>query len=237
MKLVAGVRTFNEARNIELFCESYAWADQVLVCDGGSTDDTVARAQQFPNVNVSIYDVRVQHPRGSRRNPHGPHINYLIDWAFRVVGADWLIFDDCDCTPNRHLKHMAHTLLTDQPRYKVARACRLYLWQESGLHFPHLAQPHKKGVWEPSLWAWRRDAGIELKEDDPWKTEFVGLEAIEPRETLNILPPLCLLHRPWPDEIEVKRKLDFYRHGNIGAMEHPLTFGGPLEELPAWAVN
>ncbi|HSG01128.1 MAG TPA: glycosyltransferase family 2 protein, partial [Vicinamibacterales bacterium] len=39
------VITYNEADNIEACLDSVAWADEVLVVDSGSSDDTVARAR------------------------------------------------------------------------------------------------------------------------------------------------------------------------------------------------
>src|SRR6266581_7138269 len=40
MKITAAIITFNEAENIQAACESAAWADEILVVDSESTDDT-----------------------------------------------------------------------------------------------------------------------------------------------------------------------------------------------------
>ncbi|MGH9942033.1 MAG: glycosyltransferase family 2 protein, partial [Pyrinomonadaceae bacterium] len=40
MKITAAIITFNEAENIRAACESVAWADEVLVIDSESFDDT-----------------------------------------------------------------------------------------------------------------------------------------------------------------------------------------------------
>lgn len=40
MRITAAIITFNEAENIQAACESVAWADEVLVVDSESTDDT-----------------------------------------------------------------------------------------------------------------------------------------------------------------------------------------------------
>ena len=40
MKISATIITFNEAANIRDACESLAWADEIIVVDSGSTDDT-----------------------------------------------------------------------------------------------------------------------------------------------------------------------------------------------------
>ncbi len=40
MKITAAIITLNEAENIQAACESVAWADEILVVDSESTDDT-----------------------------------------------------------------------------------------------------------------------------------------------------------------------------------------------------
>ena len=45
--VTATVITFNEAANIKAALESLSWADELIVVDSESTDDTVAIARQF----------------------------------------------------------------------------------------------------------------------------------------------------------------------------------------------
>ncbi len=40
MRVTAAIITFNEAENIQAACESVAWADEIVVVDSESTDDT-----------------------------------------------------------------------------------------------------------------------------------------------------------------------------------------------------
>jgi glycosyltransferase involved in cell wall biosynthesis len=47
LKVSATIITFNEAENIRAACESVAWADEILVVDSRSTDDTVRVAEGF----------------------------------------------------------------------------------------------------------------------------------------------------------------------------------------------
>ena len=42
MKISATIITFNEAANIGDACKSLAWADEIVVVDSGSTDQTRA---------------------------------------------------------------------------------------------------------------------------------------------------------------------------------------------------
>jgi glycosyltransferase involved in cell wall biosynthesis len=46
LKITATIITFNEADNIRAACESVAWADEIVVVDSGSTDQTRALAAE-----------------------------------------------------------------------------------------------------------------------------------------------------------------------------------------------
>src|SRR2546426_5951673 len=46
MKISAAIIAFNEAENIRAACESVAWADEVIVVDSQSTDETRQLAAQ-----------------------------------------------------------------------------------------------------------------------------------------------------------------------------------------------
>jgi len=45
MKITATIIALNEADNIRAACESVAWADEIIVVDSGSSDDTPAIAE------------------------------------------------------------------------------------------------------------------------------------------------------------------------------------------------
>ena len=45
--VTATLITFNEAANIEAALRSLAWADEIIVVDSESTDDTVAIARRY----------------------------------------------------------------------------------------------------------------------------------------------------------------------------------------------
>ena len=59
MNVVVICRTRDETRNIARFCRAYAWADSILIADGGSTDTTLDIARQFKNVQVDLFTGRV----------------------------------------------------------------------------------------------------------------------------------------------------------------------------------
>lgn len=233
MKIVVICRTRNESRNIARFCLAYSWADAILIADGGSTDNTLDIARQFDNVKVELFTQKV-HQNDHWRNPHGRHINFMIDWALREK-ADWIIFDDCDCVPTLALQADIRGLLSDTDK-TVCQLYRLYVWgsdkppRETGkaLYFPDL---NKAGQ---SLWGWRSDVPVRALEDNPWSHDIIP--CWNEGDVLNLEHPHCCLHYFCPDLATVERKLTFYREsGEQPEAVHPLEGCGSLALLPDWA--
>lgn len=240
MNIIATTRTRNEEENIEKFCRSYiesGLADQVLVADGGSDDETVAIAVSLPGVRIAEYSGQVFGVSGSNwRNPHGEQMNFVFDGATEE-GADWIIFDDCDCTPNHLLQQGGREILesTDKP---FVFAVRIYFWGEDEW-FPNLSKTKEANwAWLPSLWAWRANIGFRADETDPWRHRFIYKNEdfqLSKGERLDILPPSALLHRSWPTQEKADAKVGFYRAiGQHPKMLHPTKFGGPTEAILEW---
>jgi glycosyltransferase involved in cell wall biosynthesis len=80
--LTVVILAFNERENIERTLGAVSWVPRVLVLDSFSTDDTVARARQHPNVNV------VQ-----RR-----FVSHAAQWNFglSLVETEWVLSLDAD---------------------------------------------------------------------------------------------------------------------------------------------
>lgn len=230
MKIVAAVRTLNEARNVADFCAAYDWADMVLVADGGSTDETVRIAEHFPNVWVREFEERVDLGDGYLMNPQGQHLNFLIDWAVEE-GTDWIVFDDCDCTPNPALKRDGREILESVER-PVVGAFRLHLWG-SDQYFPKMSL--EMGEIGTSLWAWRPGQYEIRGNDENDQLELVDVPPYDDKARFNLDgPPYCLLHRSWPDEETIARKWAFYKARNI-PVTHPLKgIYAPPEPVPGW---
>ena len=224
MKIVVATRTRNEERNIVRFCLGYRWADKILIADGGSDDETISIASSFCNVEVRCFNERVER-NGYWRNPHGKHINFLINWA-KEENVDWVILDDADCFPTRDLRLNSRTLF-DRAEASGAKAIflhRLYIYLDK-LYCPEMNKPGQ------SLWAWRLDSGIVADERNPWDHVILNV----PKERYLLDHPNSCLHRYYPDEETIERKLKFYREsGQHPSMLHPLQTQGVMAELLEW---
>lgn len=100
------VLTFNESRHLRDCLESVRWADEIVVVDGFSTDDTVSIANEFTG-KVLLSD------RLGPENPGG--FSDQRNFALQNVSFPWTLFIDADerCTPE--LAAEIQKLLADQP--------------------------------------------------------------------------------------------------------------------------
>jgi glycosyltransferase involved in cell wall biosynthesis len=223
MKIIATTRTLNEAANIDRFCQCYQWTDAILIADGGSKDGTVTRAKKHKNVAVRAFNKRICR-NGLWRNPHGKHINFLINWAIRE-GADWIIFDDVDCVPTVELQRDLRPLM-ETINGRIIMLYRLYIWGQD----KYFADMNRFGQ---SLYAWRLPSKIRAWEGDPLKHRISGWN---PEDEIRLESPLSCLHYFFPDEETVERKKAFREGLGIHKYEpHPLAAFGPLQPLPKWA--
>lgn len=238
MKVVTIVRTLNEERNIGRYCWAFQHiADQILVADGGSTDNTVLMASKIPKVKVRKFDKRVELRNGYWRNPDWEHINFLIEWA-NEEGADWIIFEDADDIPNYLLQSNAREIF-EKATTSFVQVTDIFLWGKDQ-HLIRLAQPGKPGLWQPSLWAWKASEQIRVFGEPPHFT-FCRNNAFGitidfdklPHE--HIMPPYCRLHYNWSTPEIADAHIKYYREsGLIPGMLHPLEFGGELAPLEEW---
>ncbi len=139
-----------------------------------------------------------------------------------------------ESVPNYMLKENGRRVL-EQSDHNFAFAVRVYFWGASQW-FPGLSKD-RDDQWTTSLWAWRSGLGFRASEVDPWRHGFIraGIFPPEKKHRLDIMPPLALLHRPWPTEEKADAKREFYRAiGQHPKMKHPTEFGGQLEAIPEW---
>jgi hypothetical protein len=238
MKIVSSCRTLNEERHIEQWCKSYSeFADVLLIADGGSTDNTIELASKYPKVQIRNYDVRVEMKDGSFRNPDGPHVQFLVDWATEI-GGDWIIHQDCDQRPNEILREYARELLewTDKDFVQITQ---IFLWGKDK-YFHNLS--FMGGKWAQGLWAWKLSTGLKILDRMPhYMFSLDGQEPTDINKTgreLNVQPPYCFLHCGWQTEEETQAHIKYYRDtGLIPDMAHPLQFGGEPVPLLDWMVE
>ena len=109
MPVTAIVITFNEAANLRAALESVSWADEIIVIDSESTDDTVSIARGFTDKVV----VR-------------PWPGYIAQKNFAAEQAthDWILSLDADERISAPLAEEIRGLLTQGPRaggYRMPR--------------------------------------------------------------------------------------------------------------------
>ncbi len=109
MKLTVTVITFNEAAHIVAALESVAWADEIVVVDSHSTDDTVALARE----RASRVEVRDWPGYGAQKNH-----------AADLASHDWILSLDADERVTPELASEIRDLLGGAPAargYRVPR--------------------------------------------------------------------------------------------------------------------
>jgi len=226
MKVVSIVRARDEEANIGRFCEAYQnIADLILVADGGSEDRTVEIAESYPKVRVLHFEERMDVNNDIWINPQGKHVNFLIRAAI-AEGADWIIFDDCDCVPNFLLRADARNVMSIAKEDAVF-VRRVYFWGKDHI-FPNLHAPNT------GLWAWRADLDVRADETDPWHLTMrwhphLNLTPLRP-DARHAEFPYCLLHYSWPTPEEADAKVEWYRKSGVQpGCVHPQTWAGPTE--------
>jgi len=232
MRITATVRTKNEEKNLRRFVESYQWADNVLIMDDFSDDETYLNevVSEFENAQWKQFPGKRVAKEGITRAPHGNHINALFDWA-EEIGTDWIIFDDCDCFPNKLFRSSAREII-EACKQDFIYLVRIYLYKDKG-YFPYMSKP--AGEWEASAYAFRANQGFRFSVDEslPYIQTFV-----RPDESyvLRLMPPYCLIHCPWPDDEAIAIKRDRYSrtYGERYSRFDPLNFAGELDNLEVW---
>ena len=232
MKIIVLVRTLNEEKNIVPYCTHYAWADKIMIADGGSTDQTIPLAAAFPkteHVEVEIRPFEIQIPTVGGlglgfMNPEPEHINFLISWG-ESEGADWLVFDDCDCWPNPTLERQARAAFEWARDKSIIMLYRLYMYGEDH-YFPKMNIPGQ------SIWAWRPDR-FRLRWNEAAVSRFDSISTpINPADCFYLNHPHVCLHYFRPDE-----KTDMYK--SWGKPQVPIlkSIYAPPERLPEWVLT
>ena len=239
MKVVALIRTLNEAHRIDACCKSYSeFCDQILIADGGSTDNTIELALKYPKVQVRNFPWKVEcGDSGIWRNPDGQHLNFLYDWAHEEK-ADWIISQDCDQRPNFYLKRDVRDILS-KTNADFLMGVQIYLWQKTQ-YFPAMSQAN--GEWMHGMWAWRASLNLIAIDKMP-HYEFsldgktsLDLDKYDKKEFID--PPYCYMHHGWETDEMVDKMIVYYRKsGLIKGQLHPLQFCGTPIPLEEWMIE
>ena len=125
MKVTATVITRNEADNIAAALQSVSWADEIVVVDSGSTDDTVAIARRHA-ARVEVRD--------------WPGYSAQKNYAAEIASNDWILSIDADERVPPELAAEIRALLAGGPAaqgYRIPRvAWYLGRWIRSTDWYP-----------------------------------------------------------------------------------------------------
>jgi glycosyltransferase involved in cell wall biosynthesis len=125
MKLSIAILACNEAANLRRTLPSVAWADELVLVDSGSTDDTVAIAKEF---GAKVF---IEPWKG-----YGPQMNSAID----KCTSPWVFSLDADEELTPQLQAEIRALLKGEPKfdaYWVPRRNQIFgRWMRYGGQYP-----------------------------------------------------------------------------------------------------
>jgi len=126
MKLSIIVFSKNEADNIKACLESAQWAEEIVLIDDYSQDETIKLAQEFSNVKVfkhRLKDFASQHNFGMKQ----------------AIG-DWLFFLDADERISAELKNKIQAVIKNPQKQVAFQVNRINIF---------LGQKMRYGGWSP----------------------------------------------------------------------------------------
>jgi glycosyltransferase involved in cell wall biosynthesis len=82
------VPTLNESKNLPRCLDHLAWADEVVVIDSGSTDDTVAIARRY---GARVIDFKWNGQWPKKRNWALRHAELTHPWILMVDADEWIV--------------------------------------------------------------------------------------------------------------------------------------------------
>jgi len=109
-KVTATIITKDEAANIDAALESVRWADEIVVIDSESTDDTASRARRFTS--------RVE-------SRPWPGYSAQKNYAASVASNDWILSLDADERVTPELAAEIKALLSSEPAHRGYRIPRI----------------------------------------------------------------------------------------------------------------
>ena len=188
-KVSALLITYNEIHNINAVLENIAFADEIIVVDSFSTDGTVERIKQHPNVKL------IQRP----------FKNYTDQKAFALEQAnnEWVLFLDADERVTEDLKvEILSITLSKGPTDAAYYFRRTFMFQDKVLHF--------------SGWQWDKNYRLFKKDKVRFTEDRVVHETLEVNGTSGVLKNK-LIHYSYKDYEDYKGKM--IKYGRLKAQE------------------
>lgn len=226
MNIVVATRCLNEEQFLPIFLANHPFASKIVICDGGSDDQSKAIATNDPRVIWTEFTERVPGKHSGWRNPEGAHINATIDVA-EALDPDWLYLTEMDAIPSLNLQRAL-------PEVLEATGCSLvstwlcYVAPGCTEHYPQLM----KG---PGYTCWRKGLGRATNLDDPFEGQ--GALRINSPDEFIMNPSEGRIHLTFWTEEWVAKKAKFYEqvHGLNSEAAHPNARCGPRAAIPDWA--
>lgn len=100
LPLTVIIPCFNEAHHMRALLETVEWADEILIIDSFSTDQTLEIAKEFP---VKILQRKYQYPADQK------------NWAIPQATHDWILILDADERVTPMLKAEIQSILSGTP--------------------------------------------------------------------------------------------------------------------------
>jgi glycosyltransferase involved in cell wall biosynthesis len=230
VRLSVPIVAFNEAANLRRTLASVSWADEIVVLDSGSTDETVEIAREF---NARIF---VEPWRG-----YGPGVNSAID---KCTG-DWILAVDADEVITPELRAEIEALL-DLTGHAASSIPPLTTNTKASSRMGHPESgPEFDAYWIPRLnlilGRWMRHGGVY---PDPKLRLFRRgtarlREDTEPHATPKYDGPTGrlkshMLHYAYPNLAVYLEHMDRYSSASVPLL---LRRGKTSRSLPAFVVN
>jgi glycosyltransferase involved in cell wall biosynthesis len=233
MNISVIVRIHNEERNLEKFVKAYHdWVDHIFIQDDNSdSEDYIWNViDEYPKTKLDFYDDKriVTSNKNVTRAYHHIQLNQLIDSA-KQVESDWIILDDCDSVPNKHLREGGRQIIEACP-LDFVYVTRITFYKDLG-YFPEFSTP--KGSTGHCLWAWRANKGFRFIDNGCNAQRF---DRIDSKRIYKLNPPYVLLHYPWPSDEVILQKRERYTaiYGEEYSRFDPLMFAGKLDKKIPW---
>jgi (heptosyl)LPS beta-1,4-glucosyltransferase len=155
VKLTVTVITHNESRNIGAALESVSWADEIIVVDASSTDDTVAIAGR----HGARIEVRPWSGYSDQKN-----------FAAGLASHDWILSLDADERVTPGLAREIRDLLHRGPQHKGYRVSRVTYYLGRWLHSTDWYPDYQLRLYDRRCGGWnprRVHESFELRDGRP----------------------------------------------------------------------